>query len=367
MKILDRYISGSLLAGCIPVALLLLSLFSLLALSEELEDVGDGAYELSDALLVVAMGVPTLLVDLLPVTVLLGGLLGLGALANNLELTSLRAAAVSPLRLAVPIAACAIAFIALALFLQSQVIPQVAFYSSQLRSKTLMAPPSLQESEEQIAQRDSEFWTRSTGQFVRIGQVLPDRQLAEIEIYTLNNEGELSLMLQSERAELLQDNTWQLQQVRQTRLAVTDSSAQTSDSMIWEKLLSEEQTHALITPASALAPTDLWRLIQRLEQNSMSSRRHRVIFWKQMGVPLGLLGMALLTLPFLLGSARSIPVGQRMTLGGVIGIGYYLLQQISGHIAGIFQLHIATTVLAPGIVVLCLALCLLWRVDRGQG
>lgn len=95
MNKMDRYLTASFIGGCIPVLVLLLSLFGFLSLSEELEDVGDGSYELVDALLVVAYTMPALLVDLLPVTVLLGGLLGLGALANNLELVSLRAAAIS--------------------------------------------------------------------------------------------------------------------------------------------------------------------------------------------------------------------------------------------------------------------------------
>src|SRR5210317_2604556 len=103
MTRIDRYISLSFLGGCLPVLFLLLSLFSFLALSEELEDVGDGKYELVDALLVVAYSLPSLIVNLLPVTVLLGGLLGLGALANNLELVAMRAAAISTLRITVPI------------------------------------------------------------------------------------------------------------------------------------------------------------------------------------------------------------------------------------------------------------------------
>lgn len=365
MKILDRYVAGSMLAGCLPVLLLLLSLFSLLALSDQLEDVGEGAFELNDALRVVALGIPALMVDLLPVTLLLGGLLGLGALSSNLELTALRAAAVSPLRLTLPIVACAVLLIGLTALLQYQVVPKLAFYSSQLKSKTLMPAPSLSLDEEQLVRRDSEFWTRTSGQLVRIGQVLPDRRLAGIEIYQLNERGELTELLQSESAQLLRDNAWQLMQVRKTQLQSDRSSTETTASMIWNELLSEEQTHALVTPASALAPGDLWRLIQRLDQNSMSSARHRVIFWKQMSIPLGLLGMALLTLPFLLGSVRSVSVGQRMTLGGIIGISYYLLQQISGHIAGILQFNIAVTVLAPGLAVLCLSLWLIWRVERG--
>ena len=366
MKIIDRYIGISLLAGCVPVLLLLLSLFSLLAFSKELEDVGEGIYQISDALLVVALGLPVLVVDLLPVTVLLGGLLGLGALANNNELTILRAAAVSPGRLALPVVGFACSLIVLAVVLQSLVIPQLAYYSTQLRSKTLMTASVIDADEERSEVRDTEFWTRTSDRFVRIGRALPGRQLSGIEIYRFDEQGHLVQMLQAPSAELLRDNTWQLQQVQETRLQNGHSATVTSEVLVWNGLLSEEQTHALVTPANQLAPTSLWRLIQRLDDNAMNSARHRVLFWKQVGVSLGLLGMALLTLPFLLGSVRSVPVGQRITLGGVIGISYYLSQQISGHLAGILQWNIAATVLAPAAMVLALALGFLWRVGRRQ-
>jgi lipopolysaccharide export system permease protein len=363
VKVIDRHIGLSLLAGCLPVLVLLVSLFSLLALSQELDDVGEGIYEISDALLVVALGLPVLVVDLLPVTVLLGGLLGLGALASNLEFTSLRAAAISPIRLAVPVASVAAVLILVAVLLQNQVIPQLAYYSSQLKAKIRIMPVSLATTDDQPDVRDSEFWTRTGDQFVRIGRTLPGRRLSGVEIYQFDTNGELTHMVHSVSAELLLDDTWQLQQVQQTQLQRESSYTEIKNSMIWEGLLSEEQTHAMGKPASQLAPVDLWRLIQRLDQNAMSSSRHRVLFWKQMSILPGLLGMALLSLPFLLGSMRNVHVGQRITLGGVIGISYYLIQQISGHAAGILQWNIAATVLAPAVLILSLSVWLLWKTN----
>lgn len=80
-----------------------------------------------------------------------------------------------------------------------------------------------------------------------------------------------------------------------------------------------------------------------------------------MSIPLGLLGMALLSLPFLLGSTRSVPVGQRVAMGGLTGIIYYLVQQISGHLASMLHWHVALTILAPGLLVLGIAITLLKR------
>ena len=52
MIILDRYIMSQFLKGMLPVLLLLLALFSLLTLAEELEDVGQGTFTQLDAFLV---------------------------------------------------------------------------------------------------------------------------------------------------------------------------------------------------------------------------------------------------------------------------------------------------------------------------
>lgn len=80
-----------------------------------------------------------------------------------------------------------------------------------------------------------------------------------------------------------------------------------------------------------------------------------------MSIPVGILGMALMALPFLLGSVRSVSVGQRIAMGGLIGITYYLVQQISGHLAGIMHWNVVLTVLSPGLLLLVIAIVLLKR------
>jgi lipopolysaccharide export system permease protein len=363
MNVMDRYISTNFLGGCIPVLLLLLSLFSFLALSEELEDVGDGSYELLDALMVVVYRLPALTVDLLPVTVLLGGLLGLGALANNLELIALRAAAVSPLRISRPIIGLSLALIGVVLLLQNLVIPHAEYNASQLRAKTLIEQDRVGFEEDSASDENNEFWTRNAGQFIRFGHVRPDRSLAGVEIYQFDADGTLERLLQTPTAELLHDNTWLLYEVQDTRMEESHSQTQFEDTLFWEALLSENQTRTLITPASSLAPIDLWRSIARLEKNNMNSESQRIIFWTQVSIPIGVLGMALLALPFLVGSTRSVSVGQRIALGGLIGITYYLVQQISGHLAGIMHWNVVLVVLAPSLVVLCIAALLLSRAN----
>ena len=105
---IDRYIMQQFLIGILPVLLLLIALFSFMALAEELEEVGRGDFTLTDALMVVFLTTPKRIVELLPVTALLGGLLGLGAMANHRELMAIRTSGLSKRRIAQTVSVLAI-------------------------------------------------------------------------------------------------------------------------------------------------------------------------------------------------------------------------------------------------------------------
>ena len=103
--------------------LLLLTLFSFMALAEELEEVGQGSFTLPDALMVVFLTSPKRIVELLPVTALLGGLLGLGAMANHRELIAIRSVGISKQRIAQTVAVLAGILGVFIIVLQFTVVP----------------------------------------------------------------------------------------------------------------------------------------------------------------------------------------------------------------------------------------------------
>ena len=94
-----------------------------------------------DALLVVAYTMPALLVDLLPVTVLLGGLLGRGA--GEQSGTGFLRSAISLARISSPIIKLALVLIAMVMALQNWVIPTAEYSAAEHRAKTLMTPGQL--------------------------------------------------------------------------------------------------------------------------------------------------------------------------------------------------------------------------------
>jgi lipopolysaccharide export system permease protein len=360
MMILDRYIALNYLKGMLPVMVLLLGLFSLLTLTEELEEVGNGTFRQIDAFLVVLYTSPRLIVDLMPVTALLGGLMGLGAMANHQELMAARAAGLSKARMAKPVFQATLLVAIAVILMQSLLVPSSERAASELRSR------SLESVSVEVGGR-FQFWTRSGDNFVHVNDVLFNRILAGVEIYNMDERGKLETLIHAERATIVGEDTWLLENVTRTRLSGMTAAEDHAENLRWPSLISQEQAEVLILPLEALAPHALFQYIRYLQKNGLDTHHFRVVFWKQFSIALAVVAMGLLSLPLLVGSTREISASQRILLGGIIGIVFYLLQQMTGHLAGLFNLVPSLTILAPVVVLLAIAVAAqFWRGFRSK-
>jgi len=351
---IDRYIMQQFLLGIFPVLFLLLALFSFMALAEELEDVGIGDFTMPDALMVVFLTTPKRIVELLPVTTLLGGLIGLGAMANAHELIAIRTNGLSKRRIAQTVAVLAV-FLGISITaLQFFVVPGFEREAAQLRGKSLLGT-------EKGPQSSDAFWTRNGPYFIRVNEVKFDRTLSGIEIYATDSKGRLERLIQAGSADYAGDDNWLLSDVVQSELQQAnlqqDKVHETmQETVLWKDLLSAEQASVLMLPLAALAPNDLVKTIENLRRNQLDTHVYEIALWQQVSLLPSLLAMALLSLPLLLGSVREISASQRIMIGGLIGITFYLLQQLSGHLAGILGINPSLVILTPPFILLALAI-----------
>ncbi len=346
---IDRYIMRRFLAGIFPVLLLLLALFSFMALAEELEDVGQGGFTLTDALMVVFLTTPKRIVELLPITALLGGLLGLGAMANHRELMAIRTSGISKQRIAQTVAVLAVFLGIFITLLQFFVVPGFEREAATLRGQ------ALQNTETGTAESRA-FWTRNDKHFIRVNGVQSDRTLADIEIYSTDEKGRLTQMIQASNGFYTGQENWLLTGVLESKFQDGQVIETERDRLQWDAFLSAKQASVLILPLEALAPHDLVKTITNLKKNQLDTHQYEVVLWQQISLLPGLLAMALMSLPFLLGSVRSVSASQRVMIGGLIGIGFYLLQQLTGHLAGILGLNPSLLILTPPFVLLTISI-----------
>ncbi len=347
---IDRYIMTQFVTGIIPALLLLLALFSFMALAEELEDIGKGSFTLADALMVVFLTSPKRIVELLPVTTLLGGLIGLGAMANHRELIAIRTIGISKQRIAQTVAVLAVFLGVFITILQFFVVPGFEHEAAVLRSQA-------SQQAEIRAGNSRAIWTRNDNHFIRVNSVQAERTLADIEIYTTDERGRLSQLIQAASALYVEQENWLLIDVLESQFKDGQVVIETRrDNMNWSALLSTEQAAALILPLEALAPNDLLKTITNLKQNNLDTHSYEIVLWQQISLLPSLLAMALMSLPLLLGSVRTVSASQRALTGGLIGIGFYLLQQLSGHLAGILGMNPSLLILTPPFVLLIIAI-----------
>jgi lipopolysaccharide export system permease protein len=90
--ILDRYIGRIIFMSILLCEVTLVGLAALIKYVEQLRSVGEGDYDLANALLYVLLSMPKEAVLFFPLAALLGGLIGLGQLATSSELVVMQAA-----------------------------------------------------------------------------------------------------------------------------------------------------------------------------------------------------------------------------------------------------------------------------------
>jgi len=247
MLTIDRYIMQRFMSGVLLVMVLLLALFTFLSLGDELGNVGKGRFMLPDALMVVVLTTPKRMLELLPVTALLGGLMGLGAMANNRELIAIRAVGMSKRRISLAVTVLAIILGAIMAILQFTVVPTFERKASQLRGKSV---PGTESGETGTRA----FWTRNGRLFIHVNEVQFDRRLADIEIYTTDENNRLIQIDKADTADYTGADSWLLSGVLQSKLQNSQVLETPEASVLWKGLLSAKQAAVLTATARSARP-----------------------------------------------------------------------------------------------------------------
>ncbi|MGD9584080.1 MAG: LPS export ABC transporter permease LptG [Lysobacterales bacterium] len=346
MHLLDRYLARNFLLGMLPSLLLLGGLFSFLALVQELEDVGKGGYTTASAIAVIAFTLPRKLIDILPVIALLGALTGLGAMANHRETVAARAAGLSPARMALPVSLAAVLVIVVAFCVQTFSIPGWERDARQLRAQVTQTA---------MESRGNEFWTRTGSNLLRVGDVALGRVPTDIEIYQMDPNDRLVGLIRAAHADLVNEREWLLHDVSQTLLEGTAATTTREPQMLWQSFLSAQQLGTLVQPANTMAVNELLSYIERLRSNRLNTHQYRFAFWQMLSLPVGILAMAMLGVPFVMGSLRAVSVSQRVAFGGGLGMLFYLLEQVIGQFAVLYEFNPILAAMGPDLVLLALA------------
>jgi lipopolysaccharide export system permease protein len=316
MSIVRGYMARAIIATTVIVLGVLLALGGFIEFVGQLDDIGTGRYGILQGLAYALMKLPEMTFMMLPMATLLGGMLGLGALASGSEMIALRAAGASPLALARSVLATGAALALFGVVLGLYLSPPLERYSRQYRTFAMHGPSGLASTES--------AWVRDGDVLMNMSRVGDPSRFGGVYLFRLQGGGRLASVARADSAGLGDGREWTLNNFEESQFA--DDGVHVRRERRFAELsgLSPQLLSLSVVRPEALDGIALWRYIRYLKDNELDSRRFEVAFWRRIASAVAIAPMCVLALTFTFGQMRRAGNGARMLIGVVIGLAYFL-------------------------------------------
>lgn len=352
--IIDRYLARVILQGIVLSGAVFAGLFLFINFIKQLKYVGVADYDVLTALYFVVLGLPLQLFELAPSIILVGSLVSLGALAATSELVVLRASGWSTARISRSVLQTGLLVAVLVTLFGEYIAPPAASMAQSVRVQALH--------QQVIAGGANGFWSRDDSQYISIGKVMPDRQLIDINIYTLDENRRLQSSLSAAMAYPSAEG-WQFVDVRRSHFTDQGVSSETQDSLVRRDFINADLFDVLKSEPQDMSLRDLHRYTDYLQQNNLDAAHYQLQYWIKLLTPITCVVMLLLALPLVFSSqARSGGVGQRVIIGLAIGILFYLCNRLINHLGLVYGLPPVLSACLPPLLVATAVVLLMRRV-----
>jgi lipopolysaccharide export system permease protein len=353
MRLLDRYILGTIFGAVGLVLGVLLTLIALFGFIGQQDDVGTGNYGSLQVLRYVLLGLPAQFFEFLPIAALIGSLLGMGLLARNSELTVMRAAGIPVLRIGASMALAGVILTMIGVLVAEFVAP-----AATERARTQRAIDRYQSIS---YERRGGAWVRDGDLILKAEQRTVDGLLRGITVFEMTPDNRLAGVGRADSAIERPGGGWDLKDYAASAFGTEGVTTRKAESRPLETAISSAFLSMATTDPMELSMRDLRQGIHYLSANGGQTRAWKFAFWSIPARAVAIPFAVLLALPFLFGSLRSSGNGARATLGMVFGLAYYILQRMvqSGTIA--FSLDPLLLAWLPTLALAAIVTFLIWR------
>jgi len=319
MPILGNYIVRTVLGYTALVMLVLLALGALFIFIGQQDDIGTGGYTASQALLFVALNLPSYLFQLLPVGALIGALLGLGNLARGSELVVMRASGVTTARFCLWLGVAGFILAVLMVAVGEYVAPPLEKYARQLK----------------VFSKFNEFsfagsrgtWVRDGDMIISVEQQSAESRFGGVQVFRFDDQRRLLAVGRADSASVDDASGWQLEGFAETLFTDRGTEAGRAPTRQVKTSLSTDFLGLAVVEPETMGLRDLRAYRAHLERNNLDATQFEAAFWARIARVVALMLVVILALPFALGPMRASGQGARTVVGILIGAGFVLLSQ----------------------------------------
>lgn len=335
--VVDRHIGSTIVFGVLMSLAGFLALSVFISFVSELDNT-DESYLVWDAIRYVIYGIPGLATEMVPVAMLIGTIMGMGNLAANSELIVLRAAGMSMWRMgfAVALTGAAIGFghYLIADFVAPYGTQQARLIKAEARGGDLGT---------RLA---GSLWFRDGDRIIQFRDLDSAKSIGRVEIFGLNSGKTLAMAGQAEQV-THQGRLWTLSEWKATYFDADQVQTVARDRKVWDTEVTPEFLSLLVINPEEFSAFGLYKYINYLHRNGLTSDEYQLALWKKILAPLSVIFMGLLALPFVFGPMRSAAVGQRLAIGILLGLSYYMLNKIVADAGYVFGLQPFVAAMLP--------------------
>ncbi|MFU8784283.1 LPS export ABC transporter permease LptG [Aliidiomarina sp.] len=352
-SILDRYIGKTVLITTLLSLVVLTGLSALIRFVEQIRAIGRGNYAMPDVIAFILLSVPRDVEMFFPIAALLGGLIGMGLLASNSELTVMMAAGRSRLELIGSVMKSAILMMLAVLVIGEWVAPNTEAQARQLRAQAVSGGS--------LISGEHGVWAKDGNHFIHIGEVEDTGNLRNVTIYEFNNR-ELEKVIHGARATYISPN-WRVHDAQYTEVSPDRVANYQLASWTWRSTLTPDKLGVVTVRPESLSISGLRSYVNYLQANRQDSSRYELAFWRKVVVPFTVTVMLLVALSFIFGPLRSTTMGARILLGVITGFSFHVFNEVFAPISQVYNIPPLLAALLPGMVFATAALYILTR-DR---
>ncbi len=347
MNILTAHIVKEVLKGSFLALLLLLTLFNLFSLSDELKDLDKGDYGLEEIFTYLALSTPSVFYDLVPSGALIGSIFVLGTMANHREIIAMRASGLSIFWIIRSVMIAGLVLVIISALIGEFVAPRTERAAQLLKTKT--------QNNRVVMQTKYGLWLREGNNFINVREISGKSQLSDVSIFHLDDKHRLKEVTHAQVANFIEDELWQLKNVQKTQLFSNNVVAKTVAMQTWNTSIAPDLVDIVVMTSANLSSLDLAKYIDFLKENNQKSQQFEAALWGRLLNPFVTFVMLLVSAPFVIGIHRGTSMGGRLMIAIVIGLSFDILDKVVSKIGIVYNFNPILIAMLPSTLVLIAA------------
>lgn len=350
MGILSRYIGKTIFLATLLSLFVLMGLSDIIKFVEQMGNVGQGTYNVIDALYFVLLKMPYELATFFPMAALIGVLIGLGSLASSNELVVMQAAGMSKFKIALFVLKTAIPMILVVMFITEFIAPLADKNAYSLRDEARYGEASVSNKYGQ--------WVKDGNDYISISRINSNSKLFGIRMYFFDNQMILKSALVARKGVFKGDH-WAFTHTSQTLFLGDKTQVINQNEYDWKTDLNPAKLAVILTDPAKMSMRDIYSYIKYLEHNGQDASQYWLVLWRKCCLPFTVSVMMLLSVSFVFSGLRTVTMGTRLIFGIASGFVFHVSGKLFGPLSLVFHLPAILGASLPSILVLVVALYLL--------